>query len=454
MKHQQIFSEFLTGVVNLNQARINKVTTTSASVEKYVKEHDDFEGIFRNASPQGSYGHRTIIKPVKNKEFDADIVFFMDENDNWEPKDYITKLHQAFKGSSIYKDMVHYNTRCVYLDYSGDFHIDVVPCIVRVTETVFGNHTQYFIANRHTNEFELTDPEAYKKWVADKNSVVGNNNLIKCIRLIKYLRDIKTTFSCKSILLTTLICNMVHDYESNSDEFKDIATTLKTIFTRLDDYLSFYDSMPEIVNPVRTEETFTRHWTEEKYKNFKTKIGDYRAWIEDAFDETDRTESIKKWRRVFGDNFHSVTKRSATAATYDEILDEASQPNFPIPPHCAHHRWEEVENVGSVNLEVEYRNKNSVNPFARAVQQIVFGKNYSLKFTVTDDIHPGSDVYWQITNTGEEANRLGQLRGGFEIGGKIKEETTSYKGNHFVEAFIVKDEVLLARSGKLVVPIN
>jgi hypothetical protein len=55
---------------------------------------------------------------------------------------------------------------------------------------------------------------------------------------------------------------------------------------------------------------------------------------------------------------------------------------------------------------------------------------------------------------GEEASRLGQLRGGFEIGGKIKEETTSYKGNHFVEAFVVKDEVLLARSGKLVVPIN
>ena len=59
-----------------------------------------------------------------------------------------------------------------------------------------------------------------------------------------------------------------------------------------------------------------------------------------------------------------------------------------------------------------------------------------------------------ITNTGEEASRLGQLRGGFEIGGKIKEETNSYKGSHFVEAFIVRDDVLLARRGKIVVPIS
>ncbi|ELM0341205.1 nucleotidyltransferase [Vibrio vulnificus] len=454
MKHQRIFTEFLTNVVNLNQARINKMKTSSNSVETYIKGHDDFKDLFKNASPQGSYGHRTIIKPLKNKEFDADIVFFMDENDNWEPKDYITNLHQAFKSSPTYKNMIHYNTRCVYLDYAGDFHIDVVPCIVRTTKTILGDHTEYFIANRHTNEFEQTDPEAYKQWVADKNSIVGNNNLIKCIRLTKYLRDIKTTFSCKSILLTTLMCNMIHDYESNSDDFKDIATTLKTIFVRLDNYLSHHETMPEIVNPVQTEETFTRHWTEDKYTNFKAKIGDYRTWIEDAFGEADRAESIKKWRKVFGDNFHSVVKKSATAANYNEILNEASQLHYPIPPHCAPHKWSEDGIVSSINLDVEYRNKNSINQFARAVQQFVFGKNYSLKFTITDDIPTGSDIYWQITNTGEEASRLGQLRGGFEIGGKTKEETTSYKGNHFVEAFIVKSDVLLARSGKLVVPIN
>lgn len=113
-----------------------------------------------------------------------------------------------------------------------------------------------------------------------------------------------------------------------------------------------------------------------------------------------------------------------------------------------------ISGIRSVNLDVEYRNKNSVNQFSRAVQQVVYGRNYSLKFTVTDDIPPSSDVYWQITNTGEEASKLGELRGGFEIGEKIKVETTSYKGNHFVEAFVVKNEVLLARSGKLVVPIS
>ena len=454
MKHQKIFSEFLSNVVNLNQARINKMVRSTIAVENYIKNHNDFKSIFKFASPQGSYGHKTIIKPVKNKEFDADIVFFMDHNDKWDPKDYIANLHGAFKSSLTYKNMVHYNTRCVYLDYVGDFHIDVVPCIVKQTKTIFGLHIEYLIANRSTNTFERTDPDKYKKWIAGKNGVVGNNNLIKSIRLIKYLRDIKTTFSCKSILLNTLVCNMVQDWEAESDEFKDIPTTLKTLFVRLDNYLSRHQTMPDIVNPVQTEESFTRHWTEAKYQNFKSKISDYRHWIEDAFNERDRAESIRKWRRVFGDKFHTVVKKpTTTTASYDEILNEAAQQCYPIPPHCAQHRWKEADNVSSISLNVEYRNKNSSIGFSRALQQVAFGKNHSLKFTVTDQIPTGSDVYWQITNTGQEAEQIGQLRGGFEIGEKTKEETTSYKGNHFVEAFIVKDEMLLARSGKQVVPI-
>ena len=46
-------------------------------------------------------------------------------------------------------------------------------------------------------------------------------------------------------------------------------------------------------------------------------------------------------------------------------------------------------------------------------------------------------LLWQITNTGEEASNC--LRGKFEKSdfSKLKYETTSYSGTHFVQAFLI-----------------
>jgi len=198
MKHVKIFNNFMKDTVNLNETRLNKMKIASSAVVKVVKESNSFSDLYIEDSPQGSYGHRTIIKPLPTKEFDADIVVFLNKHDDWEAKDYIKELYSIFKNNPTYKDKVHYNTRCICLDYVGDFHVDVVPCIV-TSKNFFLEEKNYFVCNRATNEFEVTDPEAYKKWIKDKNATAKNNNLIKSIRLFKYLRDVKKTFSCKSI---------------------------------------------------------------------------------------------------------------------------------------------------------------------------------------------------------------------------------------------------------------
>ena len=110
--------------------------------------------------------------------------------------------------------------------------------------------------------------------------------------------------------------------------------------------------------------------------------------------------------------------------------------------------------VENIELDVLHRPRLSVGNFAKALQSLTFPKEQSLRFEVVDSVPDDCSIYWQITNIGDEARRRGQLRGGFEIGSRVKEESTSYKGNHFVEAFIVKDNTLIARSGKRVIPIS
>lgn len=456
MKHQKIFTQFLNDTVNLNQTRLNKMESASASVVKVVKNSDSFKDLFIASSPQGSYGHRTIIKPLPNKEFDADIVIFLNKHEDWSASDYVSEIYRLFKGNSIYTDMVHYNTRCVYLDYAGDFHIDIVPCVVQQSNVMF-DEFEYFVCNRNTGEFEPTNPEAYKAWLKEKNAIVKNNNLIKSIRLFKYLRDIKQTFSCKSVLLTTLLGNQVIDlFDVTSNDYADIATSFRTLITRLDHYLQLNATMPTIANPVQPGETFTRHWDDAKYENFRNCIHRYKDWVDEAYEEQDRAESIEKWRRIFGDSFHSeIMKSESTGATesYSSILNEASLNHIPIPSHCISHPWNETGSVQSIHVKVHYKRQSASQFVNHLISGSSIPKMHNLRFEVTNSISSGVDVYWQVTNTGEEARANNQLRGGFEKGTSIKEESTSYKGNHFVEAFLVQHGTLVARSGKVIVPI-
>jgi hypothetical protein len=206
-----------------------------------------------------------------------------------------------FNNSSTYKGKASRQTRCVKLNYAGEFHIDVVPCIRK--SGLLGQ--QEFVCNKLTNKLESCSSVEFSDWVKDKNKVVANNNLIKSIRLFKYLRDHKQTFSVKSILLTTIVASRVTSLDKyfGTDDFKDLPTTFKTFFNRLNDCLDKNDSMPIVNNPVDEEENFNRHWDENKYQNFKAQVKKYNAWVNDAYGEMDKAKSIEKWQKIFGDKF-------------------------------------------------------------------------------------------------------------------------------------------------------
>ena len=114
----------------------------------------------------------------------------------------------------------------------------MVPCIVNRP----GGTSQFEVCNRNDNRFEPTDGEAYTRWLAQRNDWTGNDKLREVTRLLKYLRNIKTTFTCKSILLTTLLGEQITeaDVQNRAILFPDVPTALKTLVGRLDDYLQLW----------------------------------------------------------------------------------------------------------------------------------------------------------------------------------------------------------------------
>lgn len=294
MNIHEAFENFLENHVNLNSTRIKRIEDAKRVFTDFIKGNDTFKDLFINATPQGSSRQGTIIKPNGEQDsFDADLLISLEDNLKWSAADYHSKLADIFKESDRYKDITDTigKTRCVTIDYEGDFHVDLVPGIVR--------KDGIYVCNKSTDEFELSDGEGYALWFEQQDGI-ANNYLVLTVRLLKYLRDFKGEFDTKSIILTTIAGYQV----SKQDTYMDLPHTLVVILNNINSFLSQYSSAPSIINPAMPGETFDRHWKNDKkgFQKLKSAIAKYSEIAQNAIDANEE-DAIKHWQNLFGDNF-------------------------------------------------------------------------------------------------------------------------------------------------------
>jgi hypothetical protein len=248
---------------------------------------------------QGSWTHRTIIKPLPGDEFDADILLHLTQVREWsqDPRTYINQVYQACRRSAIYRDKVEKKNRCVRIHYANDCHVDVVPYLIRGP---FEN--QKVIVNHGAGAFERTDPEAFTSWMRRQDRR-ADNNLRTTIRLMKYLRDRQDAFSVPSVILTTLIGNRVSVARAFFDGYKDLPTTFMRLICSLDSYLQQHEKMPRITDPGRQETTFNHRWDQRRYTHFRDEINTLATKVSAAYAEDDLARSVLLWQKVFGPEF-------------------------------------------------------------------------------------------------------------------------------------------------------
>ena len=66
---------------------------------------------------------------------------------------------------------------------------------------------------------------------------------------------------------------------------------------------------------------------------------------------------------------------------------------------------------------------------------------------------PPYKIFWKVKNVGPEAARRNQLRGQIEEKGNSIVEHSRFFGNHYIECYIVKDGVCVAKA-RIDVPIG
>jgi hypothetical protein len=442
MKLEASFNKFLVDVVNLNQSRVDVATTGIETMTKFLKNNELFGPLFIDTKPQGSIRQQTIIKPTDPEiDFDVDLLFEMKAVDGWQPKDYLENLADEFRKTGRYKDKIDTRgkTRCVTIDYESDFHIDIVPALLR--------QSGCFIMNKTTNLYEQTDGDGYALWFEAKNKITNKKHLTKVVRLIKYIRDASESFEVKSILLTTLIGNQISTGDSAAT-YPDLSTSFTEIVSRLDHYLQANPAMPIVTNPSLLTETFTRHWDQEKYSKFRDRIHWYADAAVDAYRESGEKKSFKKWRNVFGDHFPSYVEpaaKSSTTSPQTRDVGEQFLSDFEIP--------ESLKYNMSINARVI---QDGYRPFALRGNTDRLRKKRKLEFFIDKiEVPEPFEIKWKVKNIGAEASSNRDLRGEItnDRGFRNKSENTKYEGEHYVECYAIQNGICVAKN-RILVPIG
>lgn len=113
--------------------------------------------------PQGSMRIKTPIRPFHGKEFDVDLVCEFKRMPHSDPKVVKQLVWDRFHNSDRYKSMAIEKNRCVQLQYAGDFHIDIMPCVPGQSDwTKIG---RVWVPDKKLNSWKPSNPVGFAQFV-------------------------------------------------------------------------------------------------------------------------------------------------------------------------------------------------------------------------------------------------------------------------------------------------
>lgn len=307
--------------LELDDSRSNRMESAYNAIYDVLKADSVFFSKFDFVVyPQGSKAIGTTTKPFGKDEFDLDIVVHIKElYNNYTSSEIYNHLIRVLRGNDIYRPKLIPKNRCARINYSGDFHLDILPgCIVVV------NENKLMVPDRELASWTSTFPKGYISWFLDiakdvrqtillrkafenfvtlaeakaeqenlpEEDFYSKEPLKRAVQLTKRYRDIyfdgNPEHRTSSIVLTTIFG---HLYQGEASIYETIDNILNRIISNYSEYQLLFESRGiykriKVLNPVNPEEDFTDKW--DKDKEF------YIQFIAFAKSYKERWERLKK----------------------------------------------------------------------------------------------------------------------------------------------------------------
>jgi hypothetical protein len=177
---------------------------------------------------------------------------------------------------------------------------------------------------------------------------------------------------------------------------------------------------------------------------FQSKAKKAAVKCQEALDAGTEKKKAKIWRDVFGRSFPIEVVKLEKAAVINEAVsdryttEQFIEDQFPI----------DIQFDLEINSEVTTNGQHTGHLRALSKVFIWLPVGRGLRFFVeSSDVPAPYTLLWKVRNVGAEAERRKMIRGNIVLdeGKNERIEKTTFHGEHFVEAYVIKDGVCVAR---------
>lgn len=425
MKVGEIFDGLLT---NLKVDNKETIATRRDEIAKALNnEFRGLQGSTNNQLMVGSYGRSTAIRGVS----DLDMLYILPSSirDSHKGDDGPTKVLSRTRAAikSRYPSTDVKVDRLVVVAQFQNFKFEVQP--------VFENDDKSFsYPDTSSKTWKVTKPREEIDAIRTYDDLTSGNlrNLCKMARAWKNEHGV--------VMGGLLIDTLVYNFFQKATAYDSATTASYDVMVR--DYFKFL-----------SEEDDHEHYAAlgsgqrvKVKKKFQRKAKAAYELCLAAIDAEGKPKN-KQWKEIFGQAVpNEVAAMAASSAHPFDDTEEFIENSYPV----------DVRFAVSIDCTVTQNGFRSHRLREMLTRRLPLLPQKNLDFTITQcDVPEPYMVKWKVLNRGDEAERRNMVRGQIidPNKGNGHHEMTSFRGAHYVECYIVKDDVVAARD-RIKVPIT
>ncbi|MDI3373708.1 nucleotidyltransferase [Pseudomonas sp. V104_6] len=400
------------------------------------KRFRDLESRTRYNLQVGSYGRWTAIKGIS----DLDMLYIM-PGSAWQTynkaggqssllTDVKNALLKRYPNTNIYVD------RLVVCVTFASFHVEVQP----VFEQADGSFK--YPDTYNGGSWKITKPREEIEATRTTNDE-NNGNLRYLCKMIRAWKN-KHGIGIGGLLIDTL----AHNFLKSTTLYADKSFSWHDWMIR-----DFFKYASELPVQDRWAALGSRQHVKVKQKFQKSAKKAHELCVK-AIDASGEEYEGDRWKKVLGREFPSTRT----------LLAKASMESLITNSRSFRDTEQQIEDQAPVDIRYPLNIDCEViqNGFReRLLSELIslgmpLRARKNLKFHITKNGVPEPyDIKWKVLNIGEEAERRDCIRGQIfdDYGRQQVNESTTFKGDHLVECYILKNGVVVARD-QVLVPIS
>ena len=426
----QSFDKFLTNIKVVNSDKIS--SRYKEITKKLNKTFRDTESETDNCLQVGSYGRYTGIKGIS----DLDMLYIMPKSKWDEYKDDPGKLLRNVKEALVER----YPTTEIKVDRLvvdvkfTDFIFEVQP----VFEEIDGDDVNYKYPDTKSATYKITKPRQEQDEMINFKKEHGTAHRLLCKMMRAWKNNVGVGMG--GLLIDTL----THRFLSNHSEY-DFANTSQ--FAEL--CRDFFEYLKNEENHDHYQALGSGQDVKVKH-SFKRKAALAYEKSKAAVDEDNENKRNNLWREIFGVEFPKASEsvirnRSLLPASYTDN-EEFIESMYPV----------NIRYALKLDCIISRNGFREILLSKLLAQKRRILKVCTLDFTFTTDVPIPYEVRWKARNEGPEAERRNCVRGEIIYSNRndnIRHESADFFGPHYMECYIIKDGIVVARD-KINVPIE